>query len=149
MRAFLKIDLTSIWPWAEITRENGKTLEEWCQEQKVGKASSVEQIVKECDCIVVLSPDNPERHEDLSDLSLKSGKPVYIDKPIAPTLKEARRLFEKVEKYKTPMMSSSALRFDSELKKQLKKLVINRYVLSQHAAAAISQFTQFINWRCW
>ena len=73
----------------------------------------------ECDCLVVLSPDNSERHEDLADLALQSGKPVYIDKPIAPSLAAAKRLFEKAHRYHTPMMSSSALRYGSALEKAL------------------------------
>lgn len=105
--------------WEELTPEGKKPLDAWCDEQKVSKAESIEQVVEECDCIVVLSPDNAERHEDLADLPLKSGKPVYIDKPIAPSLAAARRLFDKAEKHGTPMMSSSALRFGSDLQNAL------------------------------
>jgi len=107
--------------WEEITREGKKNLDEWCREQQVGKAASIEQVVAECDCIIVLSPDNAERHEDLADLPLKSGKPVYIDKPIAPSLAAAARLFDKAQRYGTPMMSSSALRFGSVLQKALEE----------------------------
>ncbi|MGI6383974.1 MAG: Gfo/Idh/MocA family oxidoreductase [bacterium] len=105
--------------WEEITPEGKKNLDQWCQEQQVGKAASIEQVVEECDCIIVLSPDNAERHEDLADLPLRSGKPVYIDKPIAPSLAAASRLFAKAQRYGTPMMSSSALRFGSALQKAL------------------------------
>jgi len=108
--------------WQEISPEGKKTIDQWCQEQGVGKASSLEQVVEACDCLVVLSPDNPERHEDLADLPLKSGKPVYIDKPIAPSLAAAKRLFEKAEKHGTSMMSCSALRYSSELEEALKKV---------------------------
>lgn len=101
--------------WEETTPEGKKPLAEWCKEQGVARASSIEQVVRECDCIIVLSPDNPERHEDLADLPLRSGKPVYIDKPIAPTLAAARRLFDKAAAHNTPMMSCSALRFGSAL----------------------------------
>ncbi|MDD3805399.1 MAG: Gfo/Idh/MocA family oxidoreductase [bacterium] len=105
--------------WEEITPEGKKNLDQWCQEQQVGKAASIKQVVEECDCIIVLSPDNAERHEDLADLPLRSGKPVYIDKPIAPSLAAASRLFDKAQRYGTPMMSSSALRFGSALQKAL------------------------------
>jgi predicted dehydrogenase len=70
----------------------------------------------------VLSPDNPERHEDLADLPLQSGKPVYIDKPIAPSLAAAQRLFAKAAQHGTPMMSSSALRFGSQLEHALQQM---------------------------
>ncbi|MCX6993940.1 MAG: Gfo/Idh/MocA family oxidoreductase [Kiritimatiellaeota bacterium] len=109
--------------WAEIEPEGKKSTDQWCAEQKVAKAASIEEVVEQCDCLVVLAPNNAERHDDLADLPLKSGKPVYIDKPIAPSLAAARRLFEKAEKYGTPMMSSSALRFGSALEKAIKETI--------------------------
>lgn len=108
--------------WEEITPEGKMSLDAWCDEHKVAKASSIEQIVEESDCIVVLSPDNAERHEDLSDLPLRSGKPVYIDKPIAPSLAEAKRMYEKAAKFGTPLMSTSALRFAEPLVKTMSEI---------------------------
>jgi hypothetical protein len=108
--------------WEEITPEGKKPLDVWCKEMGIGKAESIEQVVAECDCIVVLSPDNTERHEDLADLPLRSGKPVYIDKPFAPSLEVAKRLFAKADKYGSPLMSSSALRFGSHLDGALKEI---------------------------
>ena len=109
--------------WEETTPEGTMGIDRWCREQGVGKAPSIEEVVEKCDCIVVLSPDNPERHEDLADLPLRSGKPVYIDKPIAPSAAAAERLFEKAEKYGTPMMSSSALRFGFALETALRDTI--------------------------
>ncbi|MDD5728863.1 MAG: hypothetical protein PHV59_09885 [Victivallales bacterium] len=53
----------------------------------------------------------------MSDLALRSGKPVYIDKTFAPSLAAAKRMFAKAAKYGTPLMSSSALRYAPELEK--------------------------------
>ena len=105
--------------WDKITPAGKKPLDAWCKEQNVAKASSLEEVIAKCDALVVLSPDNAEMHEELADLPLRSKKPVYIDKPIAPSLAAAKRLFEKAEKYSTPMMSSSALRFGSALETAL------------------------------
>jgi predicted dehydrogenase len=109
--------------WDKIAREDRRPIDQWCKEMNIPKASSIEQVVEECDCLIVLSPDNSEMHEELADLPLKSKKPVYIDKPIAPSLAAAKRLFEKADKYGTPMMSSSALRFGSALEKALKETI--------------------------
>lgn len=119
--------------WAEISPEGSKSLPDWCAEKGVKQAISIEQVVEECDCLLVLSPDHSGRHEDLSDLALKSGKPVYIDKPFAPTLDVAKRIIAKAEKYGAPLMSCSALRFaqplqealDKELKGQSKHFVMS------------------------
>lgn len=120
--------------WEETTPEGRIPLAEWCARENVGRANSLEQVVEECDCLVVLSPDNAERHEDLADLPLRSGKPVYIDKPIAPTLAAARRLFEKAKAHGTPMMSCSALRFGSQIEEALNGPLANgaaRYVATE------------------
>ncbi|MHB0936056.1 MAG: Gfo/Idh/MocA family oxidoreductase [Armatimonadota bacterium] len=109
--------------WAEIDPPGKLPLSEWCKGHGVTPAQSLEQVVEECDCLVVLSPDNPERHEALAELPLRSGKPVYFEKPVAATLAEARRLFEKAAAYHTPIMSSSALRFGSALANALREAV--------------------------
>lgn len=112
--------------WEEMTPEGRVPLAEWCAREKVGQASSIEQVVEECDALIVLSPDNAERHEDLADLPLRSGKPVYIDKPIAPSLAAAKRLFDKAAAHGTPMMSSSALRFGSKIGQAVKDMAGQR-----------------------
>jgi len=96
-------------------------LAEWCRKYDVGVATSLEQLVAEVDAIIVLAPSNPEVHEELADLPLRSGKPVYVDKTFAPTLAAAKRLFEKAETYHSPLMSSSALRFSPPLQKAVRE----------------------------
>lgn len=93
----------------------GMTSSEWSEKYNIPLASSIEEVIEKSDCIVVLSPDNPEMHEELSDLALKSSKPVYMDKAFAPDSKCAKRMFEKAKKYNTPLCSSSALNFAKEI----------------------------------
>lgn len=114
--------------WEEITKPDVRSLQEWCKDFGIKAAASIEQVVEECDCIVVLAPSDPQVHEKLSDLALRSGKPVYIDKPFAPDPAAARRMIEKAEKYNTPMMSSSALRFGSALQNALKENIAGQKV---------------------
>lgn len=99
--------------WEQASLPGKKSIDQWCAEQGVAKARSMDQVIEECDCIVVLSPDNPEQHESLTDLPLRSGKPVYVDKTFAPSLAAARRMVENAKAHNTPMMTSSALRYDS------------------------------------
>jgi len=101
--------------WEEQPKPDGKPLDDWCKEMNIAKAGSIEQVVDECDAIFVLSPDNPERHEDLADLPLKSGKPVYVDKTFAPDCAAAKRMIDKAVAHNTPMFSTSALRYSTEL----------------------------------
>ncbi len=101
--------------WEEKSKHGGKTLENWCNEHNVIVAKSIEELVEKCDGIVVLAPSNPDVHPRLSEIPLKSGKPIYIDKPFAASLKDADYMFKMSEQYKTPVMSCSALRFGKEI----------------------------------
>ncbi|NQU09754.1 Gfo/Idh/MocA family oxidoreductase [bacterium] len=101
--------------WEETAKPGKKPLADWCREQQVQPAASLAEVVERCDAIVVLSPDNGERHEDLADLPLRSGKPVYIDKPFALTRAAAERMVAKARQHGTPLMSCSALRFSPTL----------------------------------
>ena len=42
---------------------------------------------------------------------LKSGKPMFIDKPIAADLVDAIAIFKLADQYNVPIFSSSALRY--------------------------------------
>lgn len=92
-----------------------KTNEEWAKEQGVELLESIEEVIEKSDCLVVLSPDNPEMHEELCKLPLQSGKPTYVDKTFAPDKETAIRIFEHADAHNTPCWSSSALRFSEEL----------------------------------
>jgi hypothetical protein len=87
---------------------------DWCRKKGIELLPSIEAVVEQSDYLIVLSPDYPEHHEELSKLALQSGKTVYIDKTFAPDRAAAIRMFELAEKHGTPMYSSSALRFAAE-----------------------------------
>ncbi len=93
---------------------SGMTTEEWCRKYGVTPVDSIAELTALSDGIIVLSPDNSERHEELSRIPLRSGKPVYIDKTFAPDLQTACRIFAAAEESGTPCWSSSALRFAEE-----------------------------------
>jgi predicted dehydrogenase len=108
---------------AEVTAAYGKiaspksgvTSEDWCAKMGVCCCASAAELVDSCDCIVVLSPDNPEMHWELCQEALSSGKPVFVDKTFSPDVKTARDLFSLAEKHHTPMYSCSSLPFAGEL----------------------------------
>ena len=109
-----KFDVVSA--WANIDSPNGIPTDEWCKRNRVNRALSRSELVDCCDAILVLSPDNPEYHEALSAEALMSGKPVYIDKTFALSLDSAKRMYETARIHKTPLYSTSALRYATELK---------------------------------
>ena len=92
----------------------GRTTDKWCADLGIKRAESIDQVCEECDCIIVLSPDNCEMHETLCQKPLRTGKRVYVDKTFAPDYATARRIFDIAENSGTPCYSTSALRYASE-----------------------------------
>ena len=105
----------------------GLTNREWSQKHNIPLLDSVEEVIEKSDCLIVLSPDNPEMHEQLCDLPLKSGKPVYVDKTFAPDKAAAERIFANADAHGTKCFSSSALRFSDELKEIDKSAIYRIY----------------------
>ena len=99
----------------EKAPHNGRPLEKWCADFGVTPLKSMEEVVEKSDAVFVLAPSNPVVHRELAEIPLKSGKPVFVDKPFAPSKADAEAMFELAAKHKTPLMSSSALRFSTEL----------------------------------
>jgi len=105
--------------WEQTSPPGKMPIDQWCELHNVGKADSMQQVVDECDCLLVLSPDHADKHEALSQLALSSGKPVFVDKPFALDCAAAQRMFDLAARHNTPMYSSSALRFAPALKDAL------------------------------
>lgn len=100
--------------YAKKDAENGLDNATWCKNKGIEWLDSIESVIEKSDYLIVLSPDNPEFHEELAMLPLQSGKPTYVDKTFAPDQKTALLLFETARKHGTPVYSSSALRFATE-----------------------------------
>ena len=123
---------------------DGVDSEQWCKDNSVELLGSPAEVVEKSDCVVVLSPNNPERHWDLCQEALASGKPVYVDKTFAPDAATAAKLVEMAVKSGTPMFTTSALRFVPEIGEFLNG--IGR----EHPAQAVSvQGPEFVRglWR--
>jgi hypothetical protein len=112
--------------YAELDKKPGgnMTTDEFCAKFGIQKCDSIEEVVEKSDCLIVMSPDNPERHWDLCQLPLRSGKPVYVDKTFALTKQIAQDLVKLGEENNTPFFSSSALRFADELKTLSKEGIV-------------------------
>lgn len=108
--------------WEHHAKAGGRDLIQWCKDLDVTPAKSMEEVLENCDCFCVLAPSNPEVHEELVEPALKTGKPVYLDKPFAATKASAERIFAMADKYGAPLWSSSALRFSDEIIKAKNEL---------------------------
>ena len=71
---------------------------------------SIDALLKTCDAVLLESNDGRVHLEQALPV-FKSGKKIFIDKPIAASLTDCIVLFKLAEKYKVPMFSSSSLRY--------------------------------------
>jgi predicted dehydrogenase len=72
--------------------------------------SSIDDLLKNCDAVLLESNDGRVHLEQALPV-FKSGKKVFIDKPIAASLTDCIALFQLAEHYQSPMFSTSPLRY--------------------------------------
>ncbi len=77
---------------------------------------SIEDLLKKVDVVLLETIDGRPHYEQALPV-LKAGKRMFIDKPIAATLADAKKIFAASKKYNSPVFSSSALRFDPTVQK--------------------------------
>ncbi|MCP4783400.1 MAG: Gfo/Idh/MocA family oxidoreductase [Fuerstiella sp.] len=80
--------------------------------QKLGVevVDDLEAMVQQVDAVLLETNDGRPHLEQVIPV-LKAGKPCFIDKPIAGSLVDCIAIFELAKHYKTPLFSSSSLRF--------------------------------------
>jgi predicted dehydrogenase len=78
--------------------------------QGVEIVDSIEELLKKTDVILMTCIDG-NKHLELAMPVLKSGKPLFIDKPFTASYRDAYAIVEAARKYNTPMFSSSSLRY--------------------------------------
>ena len=72
--------------------------------------NSIGDLLKKID-VVLLETNDGRPHLEQALLVLKAGKPMFIDKPVAGSLKDVIAIYETAKKYKVPIFSSSSLRY--------------------------------------
>lgn len=91
--------------------------------------SSIEKLLKKVD-FVLLETNDGNKHLEQAEIILKAKKPLFIDKPIANSYEDALKIFELSDKYKTPVFSTSSLRYISGIGEIDKKTVLGVDVYS-------------------
>jgi predicted dehydrogenase len=101
--------------WGERDSPAGRSSAAWCRDQGVELCGSIEETCEKSDCLLILAPDNSEKHLEYAKTALPWGKTCYIDKTFAPSLAAAEEIFALAEQHHTPLCSASALRFAAEI----------------------------------
>jgi hypothetical protein len=71
---------------------------------------SIDELIAKVDVVLLVTNDG-RLHLEQALPVLKAGKRMFIDKPIAASLKDAVAIFEASKKYKVPVFSASSLRY--------------------------------------
>ena len=77
---------------------------------------SIEELIKKVDVILLETIDGRPHFEQALPV-MQAGKRMFIDKPIAASLADVKKIFAASKKYDSPVFSSSALRFDGNVQK--------------------------------
>lgn len=78
--------------------------------QGVKVVDSIAKLLQECDIVMLETNDGTEHLAQALEV-FPSGKPVFIDKPIAASLTEVLTIYRAARHYKVPIFSSSTLRY--------------------------------------
>lgn len=75
---------------------------------------SIKALLEEVD-VVLLETNDGRLHLEQAQEVIAAGKPLFIDKPMAASLKDVIQIFELAQKAKVPVFSSSSLRFSPSM----------------------------------
>ncbi len=111
--------VTVAYPWGtkDIPSASSRIPEYTEEVRKSGVeiVDSIQSLLKKVD-VVMLETNDGRLHLEQALEVFRSGKKVFIDKPVAASLPDAISIFDAAEKYKVPLFSCSSLRFLSSLK---------------------------------
>ena len=91
-----------------LDADNGRA---WAKKNDVQYFDSPALLDDHVDAYMILAPSNPELHLELAQKTFPFAKPTYVDKTFAPDVATARRIFELADQHKTPVQTTSALRY--------------------------------------
>ena len=93
--------------------ESMRELPKWVKDIQtygVEIAKSPEDVLKRCDAVLIMSVDGRAHLEQLKPV-FKTGKPVYVGRPLAASLADTVEIFRLAKESKTPIFSCSQHRF--------------------------------------
>ena len=94
-------------------KESVDSLPRWVEQfekLEIDLVDSIDVLLRRVDAVLVMSLDGRKHLEQVTPV-LKSGKPVYIGRPLAASLDDAIEIFRRARQYKTPIFSCSQHRF--------------------------------------
>lgn len=88
------------------------------EKYNVRLVESIKEMLKDVDAVLLESVDGRRHLAELKEV-VKAKVPVFIDKPFAASLKDAKSMVKLLQKNEVPAWSASSLRFETALDKWL------------------------------
>lgn len=82
--------------------------------------NTVQEVMEHSDAVILTAVDARKRLEQIKEI-ISFQKPIFIDKPLALNTVDTNEINRLAQTYGTPIMTSSALRFSTELSKVLRQ----------------------------
>ena len=97
-------------PDVDFTVDQLKEYQDRIMKSGVQMVSTIDELIESVDGVLIETNDGRPHMEQVKPV-LKSGKPVFVDKPVAESLKGVIEIFREAEKLNVPIFSSSSLRY--------------------------------------
>ena len=112
---FAGVRVTAAYPGtaSEDIAESRDNLPKWKEQIvkfDVKLVDSVEQLLGQCDAVMIMSLDG-RKHREQATAVLKAGKRLFVGRPLAANLSDARAILKIADETKTPFWTSSQHRF--------------------------------------
>ena len=116
-KAFENFRIVAAYPYGSKTIESSaRRIPEYTETAKksgVEIVGSISELLEKVD-YVFLETNDGRLHLDQAIEVFKSGKPVFIDKPIAASLADGIAIYKLADIFKIPLFSASSLRYNPE-----------------------------------
>ena len=87
---------------------------EQLRQQGIRIVDSIPELLQQVDVVLLESVDG-RPHRQQAQLVIETGKPLFIDKPVAGSLADAIAIYDMARQHNVPCFSSSSLRFAPEI----------------------------------
>ena len=130
--------------WPRVQIKGAQMTHIWTQDKKISKkiaraalipniSQKITELIDNVDAVILARDDAVNNHKH-ADYCLKSGKPIFIDKPIAYNVKSLKKLYD-AQKFEGQITTGTAFRFAKEFKLSKK---ISKEIGKIHTIVAIS-----------
>ncbi len=107
--------------------------------------NSIEELIEKVDAVLLESVDG-RRHLKEAKPVIEAKKPLFIDKPMTASYKEAVEIFKLSKQYNCPVFSSSSLRFDYNIQKVKEEVKNNVFGCDSFSPATLEPTNPGLYW---